>query len=313
MSSRSDYARQCAAVETVLAQDVLDARGRVLCPFCVSSKTGRADRSLHFSPNGFYYCFRCGTKGKLRGYSDDLPRDAPEADPGLRALPEEFFPLADEPAVSAVAFDPARAYLARRGVSPATVVRFGIGGVVEGRYAGRVLVPLEPPYGALGCHKGDRGTLDVPTSPSGTVGPTTGGFVARDWTGRAGRPYLYPAGMSRERLYLHSALAVRTDVPVLVVEGVFDALAHVGEDGCAAVALLGKPTHAQILALRATVRPVVVVLDGDAWSESWALCARLRFEGGRAGCVRLPPRTDPDEVPHGWLIEEAARSLEAPL
>ena len=69
----------------------------------------------------------------------------------------------------------------------------------------------------------------------------------------------------------------------------------------------------QVEALKLAKRPVAIMLDGDAWEESWILAARLRFEGCRAGFVKLPPRTDPDEVPLDWARNEARRCINAPL
>ena len=106
-------------------------------------------------------------------------------------------------------------------------------------------------------------------------------------------------------MFNEAALAEVTDEPALVVEGPFDALAYWPQ----AVAVLGKPTEPQMLTLLRAVRPVVVVLDGDAWQEAEMLAWRLRFEGQRAGWVRLPPMVDPDEVDPAWLREEARRAI----
>jgi DNA primase len=132
------------------------------------------------------------------------------------------------------------------------------------------------------------------------------GHVGRSWQKDAELPYLYGKGLQRrETLYNAAALNVQTDKPVMVVEGVLDALALWPD----AVAVLGKPSEPQIWALADAARPVAVVLDGDAWSEGEALAMTLRLEGQRAGSVRLPPKTDPDEVDRGWLDEEVRRCL----
>ena len=90
------------------------------------------------------------------------------------------------------------------------------------------------------------------------------GWVARACDSRASRKYLNAPGMSLGgvgALFNEAALAEVTDEPALVVEGPFDALAYWPQ----AVAVLGKPTEPQMLTLLRAVRPVVVVLDGDAW------------------------------------------------
>jgi DNA primase len=108
-----------------------------------------------------------------------------------------------------------------------------------------------------------------------------------------------------EVLYNHTALHVETERPVMVVEGVFDALALWPH----AVAVLGKPSHFQVDALASAKRPVAIVLDGDAWQEGYALAMRLRLAGQRAGSVTLPPKTDPDEVDRAWLEAAVAECI----
>jgi DNA primase len=133
------------------------------------------------------------------------------------------------------------------------------------------------------------------------------GWVGRAWVKNADRPYIYPPGEWRgTTLYNHAALRVESDEPAMVVEGCFDAHA-VWPDG---VAVLGKPSEWQVDAMCEAKRPVAVVLDRDAWREGSSLAYLLRARGVRAGAVRLPPVLDPDEVPGGWLREEARRCID---
>ena len=84
---------------------------------------------------------------------------------------------------------------------------------------------------------------------------------------------------------------------MFVVEGVFDAI-PMWPDGIAA---LGKVTGEQFTLLCASRRPVVFIPDGDAWRAGDGLMLALRAAGVDAGCIRLPPRVDPDEIPVGTL------------
>jgi hypothetical protein len=146
--------------------------------------------------------------------------------------------------------------------------------------------------------------------------------VARLWAPSPdGLPkYLCARGSWRgQSIYNHAALLEQTDDPAIVVEGVIDAIsvwpcgvALLGlsggtRDGAGRVASRGMPTVEQVDALSLARRPLAVVLDGDAWEEGEATALQLRLLGARAGYVRLPPRTDPDEVPASWLLEEARR------
>lgn len=258
------------------------------CPFClIRFGKQHRKRALSVHASGVFHCFRCLVSGRddvLRRGPGDLPeRDAAENAPSI-GLPEGFLPLAEEPGWSALVTEPARTYLRGRGLGPKLWQAASIGACVQGFWAGRVIVPV---FGD-GCD--------------------WLGWVGRAWTKHADVPYLYPRGMRKGLLlYNQATLAVETDVPALVVEGVFDALALWPD----AVALLGKASEEQIGALLMANRPVVVVLDGDAWIEGWALAMRLRLDGARAGAVRLPPGRDPDEVSSGWLRMAARESLVA--
>lgn len=256
---------------------------RANCPFC-EEVDGKADRKQSFGLNtetAYFRCFRCATWGFLSTAPDDADlAHARQREERKAERPPEFLPLAEEPACSAICLSAARAYLQKRGVGPRLIREAQIGACLEGRYAGRIVIPVISREGEWLGH------------------------VARTWT-TSSRPYLNAQMSAGLHMYNEAALDVETDEPVLAVEGCFDALA-VWPHG---VGFLGKPSEPQIQALIRTPRPVAVVLDGDAWEEAWALAIRLRFAGQRAGFVRLPPKKDPDQVDRAWLFDEARKCL----
>lgn len=263
---------------------------RVNCPVC-SERTGKQDKRASFGisvVDGWWHCFKCNVAGRLSGYEDhDSPRRRDTTAPTGIAPPEGYIPLGIGPGKTAIVFRRAREYLAERNILTSTVKSAMIGSSQEGPCRNRVIVPFL-------------------TATEGVWS----GWVARDITGDRQRKYLNATGMQRAKLlYNHNCLHEQTDVPVFVVEGVFDALACNGNG----VALLGKPSDTQVEALVSATRPIAVVLDGDAWREGWALARRLRLEGVRAGFVKLPARTDPDEVGWDWLLDEARKCINAPL
>lgn len=281
LSYRDDHARVLEAL-TDARPSGASTWLRTNCPFCVF-RVGKEDRRQCLAVLGgvgIYSCWRCGTSGKLKILPDWFAamEPAPEA-VEFAGKPEHLVPVWPE----ALCTEMARAYLEGRGIGERMCLRAQIGTCLSGWFADRIIVPV-----------------------LATDGETWVGFVARAaWDG-AEDPYRYPKGMLRGTvLYEQSTLFMQTDKPVLVVEGVMDAI-HFPDD---AVAVLGKPSHWQVEAIAETRRPVVVVLDGDAHEEGRALAFRLRLRGVKAGHVRLPPRTDPDEVDAGWLWEEAMRSL----
>lgn len=152
-------------------------RGRALwarCPLAHGGPDADASWSIRDDPggdrNGAHWCFGCKQGGgpadlaaavlgvDLRAAiawvreggsvrEGDIPRAVQlVVRMGRRrfTLPDgvSFAPLADWPT-------PARAYLERRGVTPEQVARWGLGYAVEGRLAGRVVVPVRDRAGAV--------------------------------------------------------------------------------------------------------------------------------------------------------------------
>lgn len=266
---------------------------RANCPFCITV-VGKEDRKQCFAVDtrtGFFKCWRCGTKGKL----DDVADLASEAAPPEKKIesvvepPEGYMELGAEPGLSAVCTEEARDYLCRRGLTNRGIwAAARIGCCLDGRFGGRIVVPVTA---AAGCWLG---------------------WVGRVWRKTSDRPYMNAPGMNlgmMGHLYNEVVLSRSDPTPVMVMEGVFDALPYWTD----AVAVLGKPTEPQVMTLVRSARPVVMVLDGDAWEEAWALAMRLRFEGQRAGMVKLPPKVDPDEVDRAWLRCAAQAALEEAL
>jgi hypothetical protein len=294
---------------------------RANCPLC-ELRTGKPDKKLCLGlrvDTGSWHCFRCGAEGFI--FRSDMPdnlasfrstsRVEAKAEPrGMDPL-VGFIPLFGEQRDRSFSADFMREYLTGKGrtpegercreLPPATLQEASVGAVFEG--CGRDHRAADEPI----CNRClARGRIVVPIFD--VDGVTWLGWSARATPGlRTLRKYVYARGMARaDIMYNERALAVETDVPVFVVEGVFDVLALWPD----AVAVLGKPSPEQKEALAEAKRPIVVAFDGDATREGVALARLLRHQGQRAGCVRLAAGTDPDEVPRADLDEWAARSLE---
>lgn len=265
------------------------------CPFCEQRK-GTPDRKQCLGlevATGKWHCFRCGTGGLVLEMPEELRPIGPGAAGGEEPapepieLPESFELLYEEPGWSAQSLEFYRDYLRGRGLDDDLCHDAKIGACTDGRARRRVVVPI---YDA-------RGEVLLGWSARAT------------WKG-AERKYLYPEGMKRAGLFYNAAaLYEDTDEPLMVVEGVFDALPHWPD----AVAALGKPgpSHLEVLLDVRVRRPIVSALDGDAWREAEALALRLSFEGKRAGSIRLPPATDPGVTPPDVMRRLAREALAA--
>jgi DNA primase len=260
------------------------------CPFC-EERVGKAgtDKTLSVHSNGGgFHCFRCGVKGRVTLPEDLVVERAIVPTQALRAgidPPEGFMSLSTEPGCSALSLEPARRYLASRGLSEDIIADAGIGACANGLYGGRVVVPVFAEDNA-----------------------TWLGFSSRLWMKNCDKRRKYRNATGEWKattIYNPNALMVETDEHCYVVEGCFDALSLWPD----AVAVLGDATDTQVAMLAKARRPLVVVLDGDAWTKGWALAMKLRLEGLRAGSVQLPVGKDPDEMDPAWLWEEARASL----
>jgi len=255
---------------------------RIPCVLCGINGRGDRKNSLTISAlSGYYSCFRCEAKGFVwdKGKAPQTYNPRTVITTPTCEAPKHFYPVWD----SAECLEPARNYLRSRNV-PEDLWRIaGIGACVSGPEYGRVIVPVR--------HAVTKHWL---------------GWVGRAWVDKCEKSYKNAPGAWRKGvLYNQAALHVETDVPLFVVEGVFDAL-HLWPD---AVALLGGYDEAQLDALACAPRPVVIVNDGDAWEKGEALASRLRLRDRKAGWLELPPKADPDEFTREELFEAAYREL----
>lgn len=265
-----EYIEKCRRVEDSFSSTGMrDGKNyRAHCPFCVSSKTGQPDYSMDIEAGtGVFHCHRCNEGGKMKEAPDPSVQLA-EIAPTVYELPSEMYEIGREPGLSTWLLDDARAYARKRYVSEVRARELGVGAVLGGWYGGRLIVPCSNEAGACA------------------------GFVARDWTGLASQPYMYPKRFNRTRFVFNvRALAVKTTAPLIVVEGVFDATPFWPH----AVPTLGKPGEEHREQLMEVDRPIVLCPDGDAWREGRALALWLRYHGKTCGLIKLPPKGDPDE------------------
>lgn len=236
-----------------------------ICPYVIGTEDRHAALSVNAN-NGWYRCWRCGSKGRISGYGYGDEGSDSEADSPI-TLPEGYYSLEDSRCEGSLLAQQVRDYLARRLVTPEAAREAEIGFTVRGRYSHRIIVPVVDGDGSLV------------------------GWVGRSLDDNAKLRYIYPEGMERGEYLFNEAALSRTDShPLLVVEGCFDALPYFPQ----ACAVLGKPSAGHIRKLRESPRKLVVALDGDAAREGYALMLQLQMMGkDNVGWVCLPPGEDP--------------------
>lgn len=260
---------------------------RAYCPAC-PTRVGKTDRSKAISVSmstGWWKCHRCDWRGRLDGYSDDQGQLF--GDPEHQAAPLEVEqPSSYEPIIpgSLVTGHAAR-YLLSRGVPQEAWERFQLGYAADGDHAGRIILPL--------VHTDDWEHV-------GWVGRLA--RTPKPWE----RAYHTAAGVHRAHAFWNAdALGAPGDM-LLVTEGVFDAIPLYPH----AVACLGKPTNDQLATLASCAKPLVMVLDADAWTTGLARTIQLRAAGLPAWCLALPHARDPGTSDPTQILDAARYAVE---
>ena len=240
------------------------------CPYCGHHKK---KMSINFS-NGYWKCWVCDTRGKniyriVRKFGNYQQRQKYRELQGLIDLsdfeemfkeynniqekqilemPEGFVSLCnkDLPMDSTDAFR----YLSSRGIGRREILKWKIGYCKEGRYAGRIIIPSFDVEGDLNY------------------------FIARSYVGHT-RRYLNPPA---DRDLVFNELNIDWDEPVVLVEGVFDAIAA----GDNAIPILGSTLREQSRLFQAIAvhdTPVYMALDYDAEKKAeWIIKSMLKYD-----------------------------------
>ncbi len=249
---------------------------RFNCPMCLA-RTGVADtrRSIGWNPElGVVKCFRCSyslCSGKRRG-TEKKQLEFRYADDIRSALTEDT--IYSRRCIR---------YLTGRGLSEAEIQMADPHYSLAREY-GRVILP----------HKHRDGQW--------------WGYSARSMVDESILPWKVttPANIPKNFLYNEEALFDQTESPVIIVEGVIDALKLLPD----AVSLLGKNVDLLMdkvidgLMRGHVFRPIVLALDGDAWPRGLATQRRLRLRGVQSVYVGLPPGTDPGSLPADFVIRQ---------
>ena len=240
------------------------------CPFC---KHHKKKMSVNFSINSFK-CWVCDARGKniyrlvrkfgnyqqrqkyleLQGRLDltefeDIFKEINEEETIQKIdLPLEFISLCNRhlPLHSQSPLE----YLKSRRIGKSEILKWKIGYCKEGRYSGRIIIPSI----------NNNGDCDY--------------FIARSYVGH-GRRYLNPS-CSRDIVF--NSLMVDWDEPVVLVEGVFDAIV-VGDN---AIPILGSTLREDSLLFQALAihdTPVYVALDPDAEKKAqWIIRSLMKYD-----------------------------------
>jgi DNA primase len=337
-----DELRMRTSLSALIGRSVKISRAgrewKACCPF-------HQEKTPSFTINddkGFYHCFGCGAHGDairflteanglpfidaVKELADAAGMELPAPDPRARERDQRAAGLHEVMAEAAAWFEgelagiggaEARAYLQRRGITPAIAKAFRIGFAPDGRTRLKSAMAkhgvdrlvecgmlIRPEDGNRDPYDRFRGRLMFPIRDVRKRTIAFGGRILGDGEPKylnSPETPLFDKGRTLFNLD-RAATASRTANRVIVVEGYMDviALAQAGIDE--AVAPLGTAlTEGQLERLWRLVDVPLLCFDGDAAGQKAAIRAALRalpmLAPGRSLCfATLPPGQDPDDL-----------------
>ena len=272
------------AIEGVLGKSHKRARDNYAfhCPFCNHRKPKLEVKMVPDEKgNNPWECWVCNTRGRtVKSLLRQMKLGKEEAIEVLKyvkkgekityhdlevvELPKEFQPLALASSTSVIA-NKIRNYLYKRGMTENDFIKYNIGYCLTGEYAGRIIIPSYDENSRLNF------------------------FVGRTFE-NAFMKYKNPSA-SKDVIVFENM--INWDQPVVLVEGVFDAMAVKRN----AVPILGKTLPKSLLQKLVSnkVEDIYIALDRDALKSALRYCEQFLSMGKRVFLIDMLDK-DPSEM-----------------
>jgi DNA primase len=272
-------------VNSVLGAGKRTARGNqaYTCPFCHHHKP---KLEVNFTENkegiNKWACWACGKKGKTvrslfkqvqvdASYFQELSKlvknvssdDIGEAKHTSLELPKEFKTFIKNQDITA---RHALSYLKKRNISKIDILKYNIGYCASGQYANMIIIP------SYDCN----GKLNY--------------FTARSFEKD---PYVKYRNPEVSRDIIAFELFINWDLPIILCEGPFDALAIKRN----VIPLFGKNIQSSLMKklVGSKVQKIYIALDNDAMKQALGFCEQLLDIGKEVYLVELQGK-DPSEM-----------------
>jgi hypothetical protein len=272
-------------VDSVLGVGKRTARGNkaYTCPHCNHHKP-KLEINFSQTKKGFnpWNCWACNTKGgrisqlfkkvgaspemygELKKLIGDEVEYKAKTNPNTDLkLPEEYKPLIGSKDILA---RHARAYLKNRGITFDDIEKYGIGYCESGRYSKMVIIPSYDESGKLNY------------------------FTGRSFEEN---PFVNYKNPEVSRDIVPFELFVNWDIPLILCEGPFDAIAIKRN----AIPLLGKNVQQNLMKkiVTSTVKKIYIALDTDAMKQAVKFAENFMNEGKEVYLMDLQGK-DPSEI-----------------
>ncbi len=275
-------------VESVLGKGQSTSKGNYAfkCPFCTHHKN-KMEISLRTTDKreNFWHCWVCGAKGKtilslfkkVKAPQDKIAelnilvvpnKKDKTTEQGAPELPKEFIPLftSVEDKIAQIEAKHALKFLKNRGITTDDITKYNIGFCKEGAYAERVIIPSYDNLGKLNY------------------------FIARSYKD-SDRKYKNPPIAAKEAIGFE--LYINWDAPIILVEGMFDALTIKRN----VIPLFGKVLHDKLMKklVESSVNRIYIALDNDARKDALKQAEKLMSYGKEVYLVEMEGK-DANEI-----------------
>lgn len=278
-------------VESVLGKGQSTSKGNYAfkCPFCTHHKN-KMEISLRTTEKheNFWHCWVCGAKGKtLLALFKKIKAPASKIDElnilvvpnktyktkeqGILELPKEFISFDDHEKfitdrVAQIESKHAFRFLRQRGITADDIIKYGIGFCKEGPYAERVIIPSFDELGRINY------------------------FIARSYK-ESERKYKNPPVAAKDAIGFE--LYINWDAPIILVEGIFDALTIKRN----VIPLFGKVLHDKLMKklVESSVNRIYIALDNDARKDALKQAETLMSYGKEVYLVEMEGK-DANEI-----------------
>jgi len=279
-----DYTFLLGSIESILGKSHKRARDNHAfhCPFCNHRKPKlEIDLATNSEGKNFWECWVCRTRGTtIRSLLYQLKIPKPQAAEILKyvprgndieykqlsiiELPEEYQLLSKATSTSIIA-NKVKKYLYDRGLTDNDFIKYDVGYCTTGDYGGRIIIPSYSESNQLNY------------------------FIARTYEGSYYK-YKNPE-VSKDVIFFENL--INWDQPVILCEGVFDAIAIRRN----AIPILGKSLSTKLIKklITSKFKDLYIALDTDARDRALEIAEQFQSYDKRVFLIDLPDK-DPSEM-----------------
>ncbi len=279
-----DYTFLLGSIENILGKSQKRARDNYAfhCPFCNHRKPKlEINMATNEEGKNFWECWVCQTRGRtIRSLLRQLKTPRDQAQEILKFLPKgaqiDFKPISIlelpgefqslyQASKTSVTANIVRKYLYERGLNDIDFIKYNIGYCTTGEYGGRVIIPSYSASNQLNF------------------------FIARTFDGNYFK-YKNPE-VSKDIIFFENL--VNWNVPIILCEGVFDAVAIRRN----AIPILGKSISKSLYKkiISSPLKDIYIALDNDAKDRAVEIAEQFLNQGKRVFLIDLKEK-DPSDM-----------------